>query len=66
MNKEDWAKANGVPCPACGQETYRLLAVGSKRLCPSCTRTVQERSDQEIEMQALVRTLRDMRSKNRR
>jgi|GEM_PF-1883271 len=62
----NWEKAKGILCPSCGQETHRLLATEETPRCLACFRKAEERRDQELEMKALVRSLRRSRSKYRR
>ena len=38
MDNEDWDKAGGIICPACGQETVRLVG----RLCPQCSKKLPD------------------------
>jgi len=62
MREEDWEKSRGVPCPRCGQETVRFI----RGICLICARKAEERTEQEIEMEALSRSLREQRARNRR
>ena len=62
MKKEDWERAKGDPCPRCGQDTVRLI----DGACPACAKKAKERSEQEAEMAALSRSLREQRARNRR
>jgi len=61
LDKSDWEKAGGTYCPDCKMETVRL----SNGLCPVCSRKAKERTEQEIEMEALRRSLHDQRARNR-
>lgn len=59
---DDWNNTGGLRCPRCGQETVRFI----RGVCLVCARKAEERTEQEIEMEALSRSLREQRARNRR
>ena len=59
---DDWNNTGGLRCPRCGQETVRFI----RGVCLVCARKAEERTDEEIEMEALSRSLREQRARNRR
>ena len=61
ITEDDWEAAVPPLCPNCQQETLQLI----NGICPRCGRKVKERTDQEIEMNSLVRSLREQRARNR-
>ena len=62
MDEKDWERSGGNPCPSCHKETLRLI----DGVCPVCARKAKERTDEEIEVEALSRSLREQRARNRR
>jgi ribosomal protein L37AE/L43A len=62
----EWEKAKGETCPVCGTETLCLMLTEGVKSCPRCSRKIEGRTDQEIEMKSLIRSLRGLRSKNRK
>lgn len=63
ITSEDWDRAAGEICPSCDRETLRLLPAGNTKVCPACAMKVEKRTDQEMEMIALLRSLRGSRHK---
>ena len=66
LTQADFERAAGIACPSCGRETLRLLPLGKRQVCLACSRKAIEHSEQEMEMKALLRSLRESRRRNRK
>lgn len=61
ITEDDWGGVAPPLCPICQQETLQLI----NGICPRCGRKVKERTDQEVEMESLSRSLRQQRARNK-
>lgn len=61
LTSNDWDRAGGASCSRCGRESLQFR----DGVCPACATNAKERTDQEIEMGALLRSLRGQRARNK-